>query len=215
MSIFLTTQVSYATKVEAFNIRGLSNQVAVRACDAGIYPITKSALESRIRYGNMRDELVARVSGKVDAYTNGTIFTNILPKFDRFQFEGPTLFVTMKSGGEVLNVYGMFETATAKMGTYAGKPSSEHMKQIMTLGLEIYDNVPAGNVNIAGYCAYIQAWRGINAFFYMGGGDNSKIDILAGGVSKRLVDQLHEYFSKNPNEEGRSRTREGHLETHL
>jgi len=108
MSIFLTQQVSYATKVEAFNNRGLTNQVSVRATDAGIYPISRSTLESRVRYEHLHDELPARLNGSTQAYNvKMPVYVNILPKFDKFHYEAPTLIVEMKSGGEVLHAFGI------------------------------------------------------------------------------------------------------------
>jgi len=208
MSIFFTTQVSYATKVEAFNSRGLSNQVAARACDAGIYALSRSTLETRIRYSNAHVELKSRLEGNVLAYTSKPEFINILPKFDRFHFEAPTLIVEMKSGGEVLHAYGMYETGTSKMGLYAGKPSSEHVKQIMQLGIDFYESVPAGNVNLAGYAAYIQAWRGINAFFFLGGGDMSGEDPLTGGLSRGTVEILGKELAADASKLGLYRTRD-------
>lgn len=192
MSIFLTSQVSYNTKIEAFDIRGLQNQVSVKAFEAGVYPLSRSSLETRIRYGHLESELKARLNGKPQEFCIPPKYANVLPKFDRFQFEAPTLIVEMKSGGEVLHAFGMFETGTSKMGLYAGQPSSEHMRQIMTLGLDVYSSVPAGNVNIAGYCAYIQAWRGINAFFIPGGGDVSKQEAMIVGIQKKTIDGLAE-----------------------
>jgi len=202
MSIYLTSQVSYATKVEAFNQRGLSNQVAVRACESGVYPITRSSWEVRTRYASLHDELSSRLNGKPQAYSNPPNYVNCLPRFDRFHFEAPTLIVEMKSGGEVLHAYGMYETGTAKMGLYAGKPTSEQVKNIMSLGLEIYSSVPAGNVNLAGYCAYIQAWRGINAFFFAGGGDKSEEDPLMAGISRASVEILSNQLRADPEKTG-------------
>jgi hypothetical protein len=199
MSIFLTTQVSYATKVEAFNLRGLQNQVSVRACDSGVYAISRSPEESRIRFAHMHDELPARLKKTIAPYARIPKFVNILPRFDGMHFEVPTLITEMKSGGEVLHAFGMFETGTSKIGMYAGKPSSDQIRQIMTLGLDVYDSVPAGNVNLAGYCAFIQAWRGINAFFYIGGGDASQSERMKGGVSKALVEELSALFVGNTN----------------
>lgn len=191
MSIFLTQQVSYATKVEAFNARGLSNQVSVKASDSSVYAISRAPLESRIRYENLNVELPGRIVGKPIAYTEKPGYTAILPKFDRFHFEAPTLIVEMKTGGEALHAFGMFETGTSKMGLYAGKPNSEQMRQIMTMGVDPYESVPAGNVNSSGYIAYIQAWRGINAFFYMGGGDVSKVEPLKAGIRRDSVEELN------------------------
>lgn len=203
MSIYLTQQVSFATKVEAFNLRGLQNQVSVKACDSGIYPLSRSPLESRIRYMHLNDELYSRIKGGAKGFSHPPKFFNILPKFDKFHFEAPTLVVEMKSGGEILHAFGMFETGTSKMGVYAGQPSSEHMKQIMPLGLDFYESVPAGNVNIAGYCAYIQAWRGINAFFAIGGGDKSQEDPIVVAVVKETVDKLAETLKDKKADDGR------------
>jgi hypothetical protein len=77
----------------------------------------------------------------------------------------------MKTGGDVLNGLGMFEAGSSKLGIYAGQPSIDQFRSIMSLGMDIYETTPAGNVNISGYMAYIAAWRGINAFQAMGGGD--------------------------------------------
>lgn len=196
MSIYLTSQVSYNTKVEAFEIRGLQNQVSVKACDSGVYPISRSAIDTRIRYGHVESELFARVNGRMKGFDIPPKYNNLLPKFDRFHFEAPTLIVEMKSGGEVLHAFGMFETGTSKMGLYAGQPTSEHVKQIMGLGLDIYSSVPAGNVNLAGYCAYIQAWRGINAFFMLGGGDASVAEPLQAAINRKSSDELAAAFAK-------------------
>jgi len=205
MSIFFTSQVSYATKVEAFNIRGLSNQVAVQATNAGIYPISRAPLESRTKYVNMHDELSARIKKIIAPYKVVPEFVNILPKFDGTQFEAPTLIVEMKSGGEVLHAFGMFETGTSKMGLYAGKPTPEQFRQIMALGMDVYESVPAGNVNCAGYAAFIQAWRGICAFFFVGGGDVSDQEPMKGAVLKPAVEQLASFLTTNPASTGKQR----------
>jgi len=130
------------------------------------------------------------------------VFVNILPKFDRFHYEAPTLVVEMKSGGEVLHAFGMFETGTSKMGLYAGKPTSEQMRQIMTMGIDPYESVPAGNVNGSGYCAYIQAWRGINAFFFMGGGDMSEKEPMKGGIARASVEIMSKHLEENLDHKG-------------
>lgn len=202
MSIYLTTQVSYATKVEAFNLRGLQNQVSVRACDSGVYAISRSSSVTRLRFATLHDELPARLKKKTTNYTPIPVYTNVLAKFDRMHFEVPTLVVEMKSGGEILHAFGMFETGTSKMGLYAGKPTSEQIRQIMALGLDIYSSVPAGNVNLAGYCAFIQAWRGINAFFFMGGGDRSSEEQMGCGISRHTIDELHSIVSNDAKAEG-------------
>jgi len=150
----------------------------------------------------MHDELPSRIAGVKRQYHAVPEYTNILPKFDQFHFEAPGLIVEMKSGGEVLNAFGMFETGTSKMGLYTGKPNSEQIRQIMTLGLDFYSQVPAGNVNLAGYCAYIQAWRGINAFFYLGGGDLAEQERLSGGIARGVVNEMHTYLEANPTATG-------------
>jgi len=153
-------------------------------------------MDTRLRYGHMESELKARIEKKARVLAGPPIYHNLLPMFDKFHFEAPTLIVKMESGGEVLHAFGMFETGTSKMGLYAGQPSSDHVKQIMALGLDVYSNVPAGNVNLAGYCAYIQAWRGINAFFIVGGGDVSGSEPLQGSIGKRAASELEAAFKE-------------------
>lgn len=170
MSIYLTKQVQFATKVEAFEIRGLPSQVSVRACDAGVVPLSICPPEARIRYDYLHDELPARIKKEATAYTSPPKLVSVLHKFDKMHFEIPTLLVEMKTGGEVLNAFGLFETGTSKIGLYAGKPTTESLRNILALGLDLYSTVPAGNVNLSGYIAFVHAWRGINAFMMMGGG---------------------------------------------
>lgn len=165
-------------------------------------------MDSRIRYEHMHDELPARVKGQIGPYESIPRYVNILPKFDRFHFEAPNLMVEMKSGGEVLHSFGMYETGTSKIGMYAGKPTAEHTRQIMTLGLDVYSSTPAGNVNLAGYCAYIQAWRGINAFFYMGGGDMSRDDMMKAGISREAHGAIAKIFEEQPEDKGKRSVRE-------
>lgn len=198
MAIYLTHQISFATKVEAFKVRGLNNQVSVKASDAGIYPVTRSSLECKTRFAHLEDELPARLDKKTSAYSVVPKYDNILHKFDKIHFEAPTLIVEMKSGGEVLHSFGMFETGTSKMGLYAGKPSTEHFRQIMTLGLDYYDTVPAGNVNLSGYAAFVQAWRGINAFFFMGGGDTKTEEPMTVGIGRAAVTVMNDGLASNP-----------------
>lgn len=65
MPIYLTKTVQFSTKVEAFEKRGLSGQVSVRASEAGIFPISRAPMENVIRYAFIHDELAARLAGKV------------------------------------------------------------------------------------------------------------------------------------------------------
>jgi len=157
--------------VEAFEKRGLGGQVSTKAAEGGVHAFSKGSVESLVRYSMLHEELPARLANRASFYKTEPSLGSILKHFDSpFIFEVPTLFVEMKQGGEVLNAYGMFEAATSKMGCYAGKPSPDNTKHMVELSLDLYLTVPAGNVNLAGYLAYIQAWRGITAFFMMGGG---------------------------------------------
>jgi hypothetical protein len=118
----------------------------------------------------MDQELPARLQGQVIKYGKRDT-KSILSNFDTaFAIAPPTLFTEMKSGGEILNAFGLYETATSKMGSYAGTPSPEQIKEILKLDLDAYLTVPAGNVNLSGYLAFISAWRGFVAFSAMGAG---------------------------------------------
>jgi hypothetical protein len=90
----------------------------------------------------------------------------------------------MKSGGEVLNGLGLFEVATSKQAIYSGQPSIPNFLSICQLGIDFFQNVPAGNVNIAGYIAFVQAWRGVRAFYAMGGGEVGKGGYIPAYISK-------------------------------
>jgi len=48
------------------------------------------------------------------------------------KYGAPMLFVEMKSGGEALNGFGMFEAGTGKMGLYSGQPSIENIRGVIT-----------------------------------------------------------------------------------
>jgi hypothetical protein len=173
MSIYLTKNVQFASKVEAFERRGLAGQVSVKAAESGVLSIEPQSLASILRYNNIHEELPARLDGQHRQYRKVPKLTNVLSRMGDPAFEAPTLIVEMKTGGEALNSLGMYEAATGKMGLYAGKPNLEQIRQICSMNLDMYSTVPAGNVNISGYLAYIMAWRGIRALFAMGGGESA------------------------------------------
>lgn len=189
MSIYLTKNVQFTTRVEAFEKRGLGGQVAVKASESGVFPFSRGPIANKIRFDHLSEELSARLERGATFYSSDAVNKSILHRFDTdFTFEAPTLFVEMKAGGEVLNSYGMFEAATAKMGCYAGKPTSENARNIAALGLDLYLTVPAGNTNLAGYLAYIQAWRGISAFFAMGGGSGTEsLEVYVGEAAGKQL----------------------------
>jgi len=169
MSIFITKIVQYNPKVEAFERRGLSSQIAAKVSDVTIMSLMPTPILNLVRYGNMSDELNARINGQPSPYAG--IVAPLLTRFSGDSpFGRPTLFVEMKTGGEVLNAYGMFEVATSKIGCYGGQPTTAQFRSVAALGIDYFQTVPAGNVNIAGYMAFVQAWRGIRAFFAVGGG---------------------------------------------
>lgn len=132
--------------------------------------VSTAPLQNLIRYGCMDEELSARLQGKVMRYGN-RMSKPLLSRFDaQTVINTPTLFTEMKSGGEVLNAYGLFETATSKMGTYAGTPTADQMSEVIKLDLNPYLTVPAGNVNLSGYLSFLTAWRGFVAFNSLGAG---------------------------------------------
>jgi hypothetical protein len=114
MSIYLTKHINHAARIEAFERRGLSGEVSVKAVEAGIFPISKGTLEGQIRYSRMAEELHARIHKVATFFLPTTKFQSILHRFDPpFIFDPPTLFVEMKAGGEILNAYGLFEAGTS------------------------------------------------------------------------------------------------------
>jgi hypothetical protein len=170
MSIFFTKIVNHASKIEAFEKRGLSGHVSSKVSEAGVFPLSRGPLETVLRYTNVNLELNARISTRALAYGTGIGYSGILSQCGGPSFEWPSLIVEMKTGGEVLNSFGMFETGTSKMGLYVGKPTVDNLRSIIALGLDMFTTVPAGNVNISGYLAFVAAWRGVNAISMMGGG---------------------------------------------
>jgi len=184
MSIHLTRAVQYAARVEAFEDRGLSGQVACRAVEAGVLPITSNSIAERLRLSRIQEEIAIRKNGVPQPLQ---WYPSPLPALKDTSFgtkyEAPLLIVVMKKGGEELNNYGMYEASTGKMGEYAGKPSIEQLQIIASMKSDnFFDTVPAGNCNVGGYIAYMWAWRAIHAFFGVGGG-------AATGVMKVQISQ--------------------------
>jgi hypothetical protein len=170
MPIFITRTVNFKTKVDAFERRGLDNQGSAKVSDLAIQVVSAKPLQNVLRYSHMSSELNGRLVGTTTKYEEHS--RAVLRRFSGDgPFEAPTLVVEMKSGGEVLNSCGLYEVAASKQAIYSGKPTVEQFKTICQQGIDFYQTIPAGNVNIAGFVAYVQAWRGITAFFAVGGGD--------------------------------------------
>lgn len=169
MPVYITRTVPHSTRVESFESRGLHNQTSAKVSELAIVVLSHTPIQNLIRFGNMSSELQGRITNTPVIYDGAT--RSILKLFSGTSpFEGPTLFVEMKHGGDGLNNLGMFEVATGKLGVYGGKPSVEQIQSIASMGIDFYQSVPAGNVNLAGYIAFVQAWRGIRAFMGVGGG---------------------------------------------
>jgi hypothetical protein len=105
-----------------------------------------------------------------------------MKKYSALPFGLPALVVTGKGPiGEALKGLGLNPIGD-KAGVYIGRPSVEQFAGIYNLVPEKdhYEPVPAGNANIKGYFAAIWLWRGVGAFFDLGGGgDKSQVLINA------------------------------------
>lgn len=171
MSIYLTKQVSYSSKVLAFEDRGLSGHMSTKAAEAGIQVVSSAPIANLIRYERLDVELPARFSGHYTRYEQRST-KSLLSRFDSYNHvPPPTLKLEMKAGTDTLNNNGMFEVGGGKIGEYSGTPNPAQVSEIVRLGSDAYLSVPAGNVNLSGYLSYIQCWRGFVAFANMGAGD--------------------------------------------
>jgi len=170
MPVFLTRTTNFKTKVDAFQRRGLDNQSSAKVSELSIIAVSPKPIENVIRFSHMSSELKGRLDGSYEQFVE--VPRAMLRRFDAVcPFEGPQLIVEMKTGGEVLNGLGLFEVASSKQAIFGGQPTHDQFVQICALGIDFYQNVPAGNVNIAGYIAFEQAWKGIRALYACGGGD--------------------------------------------
>lgn len=194
MPIYLTRTTNFRTKVEAYERRGLENQASAKISELSIVPVSMKPLENVIRYSNLSTELEARLNGSAKFYDSKP--RAVLRRFSgEAPFESPTLIVEMKSGGEALHPFGMFEAGTGKQGLYGGQPTVEQFTSIANMGIDFYQNTPAGNVNIAGYVAFLQAWRGVRAFYAVGGGEPGEAGPLMAQVpsaAAKLISAVEE-----------------------
>lgn len=93
MSIYLTKHVLYTTRVEAFEKRGLGGQAACKAAESSVYPSSRGPIANSIRFGNLHEELTARLDMKAAYYGDRSKMSTVLSKFYQdFLFEVPTLF---------------------------------------------------------------------------------------------------------------------------
>jgi len=173
MSIYITKSVTYNPRVEVFENRGLHNQVAGRVSEGSINPIADPPLAFTVAVSNIHSILTAGISKK--GVFGRAPMANVLKQFSVPALEAPSLYIQAKSGGDALNAYGMFEAGSGKMGVYVGKPNIMQLGEITRLGYNLYDTPPAGNVNIAGYIAWVYAWRGVLAFKSVGLGPSDAI----------------------------------------
>jgi len=97
MSIYITKSVQFATKVEAFEKRGLSGQVSCKASEGGIFPLSARSVTERIRFTRLAEELQAGKDKTAALYSDIPSFHSVLQDLPLKGYEKPTLFVEMKS----------------------------------------------------------------------------------------------------------------------
>jgi hypothetical protein len=162
--------INVTSKVPSFVERNLPGFGSSTVAESGIFQVTQGRVLPGANLRNAAEELYARELG--NSRLGGTeSFRDVLKKYSALPFGLPSLVITGKGSlGASLEALGMKQTGEKK-DVYVGHPSLEQFSGIYKLIPEKshFEPVPAGNVNIKGYYAAIWLWRGVGAFFDMGG----------------------------------------------